>query len=240
MPEHRVGIEDREIVGLARLQPPRDPQRERRVVDRGLDLVEIARLHRHRQLPARAEDLLKLPERNDGELVLRLAEQRAAPGADADDAEMHALDLDDLVERIDIRSEQPFGVSGRRARPTGRGDVDFGRADQPSALGVVVGEIDVFRRHARHLRRCRSTRRGRSRARGRATLSMTAETSGLYRLTASASCRRDARVRLHPQPFFVAADDAELLDDERVGARLVEDGAARPRRSGPGSATRRR
>ena len=57
-------------------------------------------------------------------------------------------------------------------------------------------------------------------------LSMTADTSGLWRLTASASCRRDARVRLHAQPLFVAAHDAELLDDEGVGARLVENGAA--------------
>ena len=31
------------------------------------------------------------------------------------------------------------------------GDIDLGRADEPSALGVVVREIDVFRRDARHL-----------------------------------------------------------------------------------------
>ena len=43
------------------------------------------------------------------ELVLRLAEDRPALRADADDAEVHALDLDDLVDRIDGRAEQPVG-----------------------------------------------------------------------------------------------------------------------------------
>ena len=38
--------------------------------------------------------------------------------------------------------------------------------------------------------------------------------------------RGDARIRLHAEPLFVAAHDAELLDDEGVGTGLVQDGAA--------------
>jgi len=42
-------------------------------------------------------------------VYLRLAEHRAFLGADADDAEVHALDLYRLVERVDGRSEKPIG-----------------------------------------------------------------------------------------------------------------------------------
>ena len=42
--EDRVGREHAEVVGLLRLQPPRDPQRDRRVVHRLRDLREVARL----------------------------------------------------------------------------------------------------------------------------------------------------------------------------------------------------
>ena len=70
--------------------------------------------------------------------------------ADADDAEVHAFDLDDLVERIDVGAEQPIG-----GLPAEHGDrpaaVDFGRAHQPAAFGVVAGEVDVARRDAPHV-----------------------------------------------------------------------------------------
>ena len=63
--EHRVGIEDREVVRLARLQPPRDPQRHRRVVDgrarsasRSRGFTDIVSCRRD------AEHLLKLSERD--------------------------------------------------------------------------------------------------------------------------------------------------------------------------------
>ena len=55
-----------------------------------------------------AEHALERAERHDRELVLRLAEDRALLGRDADDAEVDAGDRDHLVERID-RAEQPVG-----------------------------------------------------------------------------------------------------------------------------------
>ena len=39
---------------------------------------------------------------------------RAALGADADDAEVHAFDLNDLLERIDVRAEQTVGRAASR------------------------------------------------------------------------------------------------------------------------------
>ena len=74
-----------------------------------------------------------------------LAEQRAALGADADDAEVDAFDLDRLVDRIDVGAEQPVGglPADHDHRPRA---VDFGRAHQPAALGVEAREVDVVRR----------------------------------------------------------------------------------------------
>ena len=108
--EDRVRREHAEVVRLLRLQPPRDAQRDRRLVHRLRRSARRSRgLTRQRQRAPRAEHHLELPERDDRELVLRLAEQRAALGADADDAEVDAFDLDDLVERIDVGAEQPVG-----------------------------------------------------------------------------------------------------------------------------------
>ena len=109
------------------------------------DLRDVARLDGQRQLAARSEHHLELAERDHRELVLRLAEQRPALRAHADDAEVHAFDLDDLVERIDVGAEQPVG-----GLPADDGDrpraLDFGRAHQPAALGVEAREVDVVRR----------------------------------------------------------------------------------------------
>src|SRR5205814_5110044 len=95
--------------GLLRLQTALRPQRDRRLVHRLLHPIELARLHADRQLPARPEDGLELRQRDDRELVLRSPEDRAALRAHPDDAEMHALDLDDLLQRIDRLAEQAIG-----------------------------------------------------------------------------------------------------------------------------------
>jgi hypothetical protein len=135
-----------EIVRLLRLEPPRAPEGHDRLVHRRHDERDVARPDRERQRPARPEHHLELTERNHGELVLRLAQQRAPFGAHADDPEMYALDLDSLLQRVDIRSKQPIG-----RLPPDDGDrpcaVDFDRAHQAAALGVEAGEIDVLRRH---------------------------------------------------------------------------------------------
>ena len=109
------------------------------------DLRDVARLDGQRQRAARSEHHLELAERDDRELVLRLAEQRAALRADADDAEVHAFDLDDLVERIDVAPNSRSAVC-QPITVTGRARVDFGRAHQPAALGVEAREVDVVRR----------------------------------------------------------------------------------------------
>jgi hypothetical protein len=186
--EHRIRIENSEVVFLRRLQPPCDPHRECRVVDVRFNLFEVSRLDRHRQLAPRAEHLLKLPQRNDRELVHRLAERLSSPGADADDAEMESLDLDDFVDRIDIRPEQPFGeLRADHGRAPVHGD--FRGADEPPSLGVVAREIDVFGSNARHLDAVDRRIAVRSPAQRACELNITADTSALYRLTASASCR---------------------------------------------------
>ena len=55
---------------------------------------------------------------------------------------------------------------------------------------------------------------------------MTEDTSGLYRLTAAASFEVTRGFDCTRKPLFVAADDSELLDDEGVGAGLIEDRVA--------------
>ena len=119
--QDRVGREHAEVVGLLRLEAAarsaarsshRPSPRRIRERSRGLTVSD--------QRPARSEDHLELAERDDGELVLRLAEERSALRAHADDAEVDAFDLDDLVERIDLGAEQPIGrlpaEHGDRAR----------------------------------------------------------------------------------------------------------------------------
>jgi hypothetical protein len=186
------------------------------------NLFEVSRLDRHRQLPPRAEHLLKLPQRNDRELVHRLAERLSSPGADADDAEMESLDLDDFVDWIDIRPEQPFGeLRADHGRAPVHGD--FRGADEPPSLGVVAREIDVFGSNPCHLdavdgriavRHPRAGLRAQHHRRHQRAVPL-----DRVRILS-----RDARIRLHAQPLVVAAHDAELLDDEGVGAGLVENG----------------
>ena len=80
------------------------------------------------------------------ELVLRLAEQRALLRADAHDLEVHAFDLDDLVERIDVRAEQAIGRLPADDRDR--------RAPLSTSIGLIrrprsaskLGEVDVARR----------------------------------------------------------------------------------------------
>ena len=219
-PEHRLRRENREVVGLARLHPPRNSQRNRRIVDGRRNLRQVARLHRHRELPARAEHLLELPERNDGELILRLAQQRSTLRADADHAEVHALNLNRFLERFDVGAEQPFGRlrANHRNRP---GEIHFGGAHEAAALGIVVGEVDVLRRDARHL----NAVDGRV-AVGNAAARVRQEHHRRDERAVAPDGRgiepRDAGIGLNPLEVFVAADDAVPLDDKRVGAGLVE------------------
>ena len=136
--------------------------------------------------PPRAEHHLKLAERDDRELVLRLAEQRAALGADADDAEMHAFDLDHLVERIDVGAEQavgrlpaehdhrprtsalPWGSSAARARRrssrnstySGVTPVNLGLIDRFVAIGDAAVGAGVGH-HGPRQTRCSAGRRAR-------------------------------------------------------------------------------
>src|SRR6185312_15747102 len=79
-------------------------------------------------------DLLELSEWNHRERILRAAQKRSTLGADADNPEVNALDLDRLLERI-RGAEQPVGDfpphDGHRARV-----FNLDRAHQASALGV--------------------------------------------------------------------------------------------------------
>jgi hypothetical protein len=88
------------------LEPPLHAQRHGGVVHRRLLLLGRARLHHQLQRLARAVDLLEVDERHDDEGVLRVAEERPLLLADADHAERHALDPDDLFERV-VLPEQP-------------------------------------------------------------------------------------------------------------------------------------
>ena len=104
-------VSDVNIPKLSRsfgLQPALDPQRHRRIVHGRLDQVGRARLDEQLDVRARAEHLLEHAERNDRELVLRLAEDRALLLADADDAEVQPADPDDLVDGLEL-AEQPLG-----------------------------------------------------------------------------------------------------------------------------------
>ena len=115
--ENRVRREQAEVVRLLRLEAPRRraaPPSHRpsagaiSATSRGFTITSSDR---------REPNIIwNCAERDDRELVLRLAEQRAALRADADDAEVDALDLDDLVERIGVGAEQPVGASASRSR----------------------------------------------------------------------------------------------------------------------------
>ena len=165
-----------------------------------------------RQRASRAEDVLKGAERDDCELVLRLAERGAALGADAHHAEMHPLDLNHLVDWIDVAAEQPIGRApaehAHRARR-----VDFHRAHQPSALGVEVRKVDVFAGHAGDPRAVdRLVAVGDPRAR----VGFEHDRRGQRAVAADRAhvLHRDARVAPHLLELFVAADDRELLNVE--------------------------
>jgi hypothetical protein len=173
-------------------------------------------------LSPRSEQRLKLSQRNDGEFVLRAAQSGPALGADADDAEVDALDLDELVEGIEI-AEQAVG-----RLPTDHRDrtvrVDLGRAHQPAAFGVETGEVDVFRRDPADLRlidglvAIRDTAAGARIGHDRGhQVAVAADGTGVL--------QREARVVPDLVPLVVAARDRKLLDVEGVGASLIEDGA---------------
>ena len=137
--EDRVGGEHAEVVGLLRLQAAarsaarRSPRPSPAAIcarSRGLTVSDSDRRD--------AEQHLELAERNDRELVLRLAEQRALLRADADDAEVHALDLDDLVERIDVGAEQPVGrLPADHRRPAARVSTSVGLISRPRSASKV-------------------------------------------------------------------------------------------------------
>src|SRR5712691_533615 len=219
--EDRVGREDAEVVRLLRLQPARDAQRHGRLLDRLRDLGDLVRLHRQRDPRPRSEHHLKPEKRNHRELVLRLAEQRAALRADADDAEMHPFDLNDLVERIDVPAEQPIRGLPAEHDDRARG-LDFRRAHQPPHLRIEAGEVDVVARHAldpREIDRLVPVgdppAGGRVRHHRRDQLAVAPNRARVG--------HRDAWVAPHLVELLVAARDRKLLDVERVGARLVED-----------------
>ena len=98
--EHRVRREDAEVVRLPGLQPPLDAQRRPRLVLGQVHERGIARLDHQLERSARAEQLLEAAERNDHELVERVAEGRALLRADAEHAKVDAGDADDFVDRI--------------------------------------------------------------------------------------------------------------------------------------------
>jgi hypothetical protein len=91
----------------------------------------------------RAEDLLVRAERDDDEVVLRVAEEGSLRLADADDAEGEPADLDRLVERRH-RSKQRFrqvGADDRHRAVT----LDLDAAHHaPGAVGVVAREVEVL------------------------------------------------------------------------------------------------
>ena len=135
----------------------------------------------------------------EGELVLRPAEDRSLFLADADDAEVGAFDLDDLVQRIDLGAEQPV-----RGLPADHGDrpgrVDLRRGHEAAAFGVEAREADVIRRHALNVR-----------AGNRAIAIGDAALAG-----GAGHDRGDERA-------VVAANRAHVLQgDPRVGPHLVE------------------
>ena len=118
-----------------------DAQRHRRVVHRDRQQRRVSRLDEQRQRLPRTEDFLVDAERNDRERVERVPEDAALFRADADDAEMHALNLNDLVDRVDF-AKQAIGDIGpeQRHRPVA---LDLNRAHHPAALGVERGEVQV-------------------------------------------------------------------------------------------------
>ena len=126
-------------------------QRHRGFVLRLRDLGKIARLHGERQLRREPNIIWNWLQRDDPELVLRLAEEGTALRAHADHVEVHAFDLDGLANRIDARAEQAVG-----RLPPDHGDrprrLDLGRAHQSPALGVEAGEVDVSACHALNAR----------------------------------------------------------------------------------------
>src|SRR4029078_6329850 len=83
-PEHGIRREDAEVVRLLRLQSALDAQRRPGLVFRVIDERRGARLQHQFTRPARSEQLLEAAERNDDELVERVAERRALLRADAD------------------------------------------------------------------------------------------------------------------------------------------------------------
>ncbi len=228
--ENRVRGEDAEVVTRFRLQATGNPQRERRFVHRLRDQRDVARLHRDRQPGPRAEDHLKLAERDDRELILRLPEERAALGAHADDAEVDAFELDHLVQWIEVGAKQPIG--GPPAEHDHRTcGVDFRGAHEPSAFRVEAREFHVLAADpldARLIDRLVAIRDapagGHVHHHRRRQLAVAANRPRIG--------HRQAGIVPDLVEVLVAARNRELLDVERVGAGLIEnrrlDGGVEP------------
>src|SRR4029453_1880524 len=143
--EEGIGGEQPEIVRIARPQSPGHAQRDNGIVHRRTDLFQGARLDGNRQLAAATVDDLELAERDDDEVVLRLAQERSALLAHADDAEVNALNLEILLEGVYAAEEtgaDPPADDDDRTRA-----IDFRWAHETTALGVKRRERGQLRAH---------------------------------------------------------------------------------------------
>ena len=208
-----------------------DAQGDARLVLGGGHLGGLPRLDHQCQRLTRAEQLLVTAERDDHELVERVAEEGALLGADADDAERHPRDLDELVERI-LGPEQPIGhlPADQRDRAVA---LHLDRAHHPAALGVEGRELQVVVGHALDGDRLQLLA---AIADGRVLLRL-----GHHRgdgrpeaLDRSGLVEGDAGVVALAVDLVLVAGDAGAADGERVGTRDPRRWRRTRRRSRPG------
>ena len=149
--QDRVRGEHPEVVRFAGLQPPLDPHRDGRIVHRRLRDVGGPRLDQQLQVRPLAEPLLEFAERDDREVVLRVAEERPLFLADAHDPEVQSRELDDLVERIFASEQLVRDVpADQRHRHV---PFDLVGADESAALRVERREEEIVPRDALDLHR---------------------------------------------------------------------------------------
>ena len=79
-------------------------------------------------------------QRDDGELVLRLAEHRSLLGRNADDLEPRAVNADDLVDRIEGAEQLVRRVEAENRRHTGPLSNSVGVIARPVSM-LVVGRL---------------------------------------------------------------------------------------------------
>src|SRR5947209_1386270 len=148
---------DAEVVGRAEGHPPPPPQYLRHLVDGRLHLVARARADDDGEggvahLVARVE-LIESAQRDEDEVVARVAEEGAERLHDADDAEGDGVDLKLLVDGRQV------GEEGARHVLPEHADVDAALevrlADEVAVAEVVRVRILVGGRHAEHARRAR-------------------------------------------------------------------------------------